>query len=586
MSKRTKRPRYDKNETAEEEDDSLSEEEEESSEDLSLSLNRINIGGELPTYLLILSRFNQRYQLYRAMCREHFGRDTTKSDIPFISNYLEAISKEDLLFIFTKTKRLLTRNYDDSYLCLKIMLYVRYLLMEYERIQNNRLPLRVRNVEIIDNNFTDIYVFNGLLSANRWSNTARQLIDDFAIALGNILNPSTIRPIAFQCLFCNYRKNFAASTIETKLPICVDYFTAFGERQLAHERMETFERDLNLKTNMILSQNPRNRMLLLENDMKAVIAIEGDMSLNTQIEYNEKRLRYISNKNELLDVQKCLIEEQDHLHESTSGLYLEETCMFRLSRMLYFYEINNQAFLDITDRGKRLQVSNRETLFRLKVQMSKMMLSEEDKKNHIKKIHERLINPIELQKSFSAEVLQHMLREAGGEEIQLLFQYEKLYKSMKTNEIIDEMFDMTIRRLESSENIEELSEILREQKRGNNEWFGKDPELYQSERETFIAFRFWLLFCRFLINHSLREDNVPLLIRGDDELKDDSQKNKMIYCHGYGIFALFFMKNNGREDITYCKLSELPCMAISWLNLLNNPTCSPQLKELIKSVLH
>ena len=70
-----KRPRYDKNEI--EKNYSSSEEEEvgETQQDLSLTLNRINIGGELPTYLLILSRFNQRYQLYRAMCREKFGRE-------------------------------------------------------------------------------------------------------------------------------------------------------------------------------------------------------------------------------------------------------------------------------------------------------------------------------------------------------------------------------------------------------------------------------------------------------------------------------------------------------------------------------
>lgn len=581
-----KRPRYDKNEI--EKNYSSSEEEEvgETQQDLSLTLNRINIGGELPTYLLILSRFNQRYQLYRAMCREKFGRDTDRSDIPFITNYLDAISRDDLLLIFTRIKKLLTHKYDNSYLCLKIMLYVRYLLMEYERIQENLPPLRTISVNEIDQKFTEIYVNNALLTAKRWANTARQLIDAFAIALGNILNPSTVRPIGFQCLFCRYRNNFAASTIETKLPICVDYFAAFGERRLARERMETFERDLNLKTNMILSRNPLKRMLFLENDMKGVIAMEGDMSLSRQIEYNEKRLKYISNKNGLLDAQKCLIEEEDRLHERTSGLYLEETCMFRLAQMLYFYELNNRTLLDIKRRGKRLQVSDKQTLFKLKVQMSKAMFSGDEKKSHIKEIHERLINPIELQKSFSADVLQHMLKEAGGEEIQVLYQYEKLYKSMKTNEIIDEMFEMTIRHVQAENNAEELSEVHGEQTRGNDKWFTKDPEIYQSERDTFIAFRFWLLFCKFLINYSLEEKNVPLLIRGDDESKHDSQKNKMIYCHGYGIFALFFMKNNGREDITYCKLSELPFMAISWLNLLNNPTCNFHLKELIKTILH
>ena len=81
--------------------------------------------------------------------------------------------------------------------------------------------------------------------------------------------------------------------------------------------------------------------------------------------------------------------------------------------------------------------------------MSKAMFSGDEKKSHIKEIHERLINPIELQKSFSADVLQHMLKEAGGEEIQVLYQYEKLYKSMKTNEIIDEMFEMTIRHVQA-----------------------------------------------------------------------------------------------------------------------------------------
>lgn len=583
-----KRPRYDKNEI--EESHSSSEEEgEESPEDLSLTLNRITFGGELPTYLLVLSRFNQRYQLYRAMCREKFGRDTTRSDIPFISDYLEAISKEDLLLIFTKTSKLMTRNYDDSYLCLKVMLYVRYLLMEYERIQENSPPLRVISIREIDRKFTDIYVYNALLSVKRWSNTARELVDAFAVALGNILNPSTTRPVGFQCLFCKYRGNFAASTVEKDLPICADYFAAYGERRLARERTETFERDLNIQTNMILARNPRNRMLFLENDMKGVMAIEGDLPLSRQIEYNEKRLKYISNKNELLDAHKCLVKEQDHLHERTSGLYLEETCMFTFAQMLYFYEINNRTLLDITRRGKRIRVSEKQTLFKLKIQMSKMMFSEDDKRNHIKKIHERLINPVELQKSFSAEVLQHMLKEAGGEDIQLLSQYEKLYKNMKTNEIIEEMFDMTIRQLESDDDAEELTELFfwgEQKRRGKDEWFSKDPEIYRVEREIFIAFRFWLLLCKFLVNHSLGENSVPLLIRGDDESKYDSKKNKMIYCHGHGIFALFFMKNNGREDVTYCKHSELPCMAISWLNSLDNPTCNPRLRELIKTILH
>ena len=544
MSK-PKRPRYNQNRTDEHYSSSEGEEEREPPQDLILSLNRININGELPMYLIVLSRFNQRYQLYRAMCREKLGRDTDRSDIPFIVNYLDAVSKEDLFLIFIRIKKLLTRNYDDSYLCLKIMLYVRYLLMEYERIQENSPPLRTMSLQEIDHKFTDIYVNNTLLSVKRWSNTAKQLVDAFAIALGNILNPSRIRSADFQCMFCKYRTNFTASTTETKLPICVDYFAAFGERRLAYERMETFERDLNLKTNMILVRNPINRMLFLENDMKGVITMEGNMSLNKQIEYNEKRLKYISNKNGLLDAQKCLIEEEDRLHEQTSGLYLEETCMFRLAQLLYFYEINNQTLLDIKERGKRLHISNKQTLFKLKVQMSKGMFSGNEKKSHIKEIYERLINPIELQKSFSADVLQHMLREAGGEDIQLLFQYERFYKNMKTNEIIDEMFEMTMQHFQTDDkNNEDLSEVYGERTRDSKEWFAKDPEIYQSEKNTFIAFRFWLLFCKFLINHSLEENDVPLLIRGDDELKygSDRKSTRLNSSHANISYAVFCLK--------------------------------------------